>query len=279
MGQFKQVDVFTSTKFQGNPVAVFFEADNLSTQEMAKIANWTNLSETTFVLKPSSNKADYKLRIFTPGSELPFAGHPTIGSCHALLEAGLITPQNGKIIQECGAGLVELTVADDDISFKLPYYKHSKFDNNEQVLSHLGLNENQVLKTVLVDDGPTWLTFQLKTAQDVLDLNPDFSSLANFSASSNITGIDVFGVHEDGSYEARNFAPADGVNEDPVCGSGAGAVGSVLAEEYGITGEIKIKQGCKVKRNGQLKVVIEQVEGKYQVNVGGKAVTCINGTY
>lgn len=278
MSQFKQVDVFTSKKYQGNPVAVFFEADKLTTEDMAKIANWTNLSETTFVLRPTTDAADYKLRIFTPGSELPFAGHPTIGSCHALLEAGLITPRNGKIVQECGAGLVELTI-NNTISFKLPYYKHTTYEDTDIVLSHLGLTQDQVLKSILVDDGPQWLTFQLKTAREVLNLNPNFSLLTDFSAKSGIVGIDVFGIHEDGSYEARNFAPGDGINEDPVCGSGAGAIGSVLAEEYGITGEVNIKQGCKVKRDGHLKVVIDKIGGKYEINVGGQAVTCINGTY
>ncbi|CCH46596.1 Diaminopimelate epimerase [Wickerhamomyces ciferrii] len=225
---FKQVDVFTKTKFKGNPVAVFFQADDLSDQQMATIANWTNLSETTFVQTPTDpSKADYKLRIFTPSSELPFAGHPTIGSCHALLEAGIIKPNDqGIIIQECKAGLVEINVKQDGkISFKLPYAKHSEFTETNEILKELGISSNQVKRTNLVDDGPLWLTFELNSAQDVLDLTPNFSGIAqvlNASGNGSI-GIDVFGKYHDKeslTYEARNFAPNDGVDEDPVCGSG-----------------------------------------------------------
>ena len=134
---FKQVDVFTNRKFKGNPVAVFFDADDLNSDEMQAIAKWTNLSETTFVLKTTNKDADYKLRIFTPKNELPFAGHPTIGSCFALIESGLIQPKSGKLIQECGAGLVEILVGGDVsipknliLSFRLPYFHITPIDTS-----------------------------------------------------------------------------------------------------------------------------------------------------
>lgn len=282
MGQFKQIDVFTLKKFRGTPVAVFFDADELTKDQMLRIANWTNLSETAFVFKPTSPNANYGLRVFKASSEILFSGPPAIASCHALLEAGLIEPNDeGEVIQECKDGLVKLTITEDGvISFRFSDYEHYKHENNEQVLSYLGLTTDQILKCMVVDDGSKWLVLQLKTPKEALDLDPDYRDIAEFSRNSDVLGIKVFGRHDDGTYEIRDFTSIDGLNENPMFCTGAGAIGSILAEEYGFTGELVIRQGLTTKRSGEIKVVAKKVgDSEYDVQVGGKAITCINGSY
>lgn len=161
----KTVDVFTDTPFRGNPVAVVFDADGLSDRQMQRIANWTNLSETTFVLPATAAgaagvagaaRADYRVRIFTPGAELPFAGHPTIGTAHALLEAGRIAPRGGRLVQECGAGLVELRVDGRDIAFTLPAPTIAPLDDAQAagLQAILGTRLDDTVRPCLVDVGP-----------------------------------------------------------------------------------------------------------------------------
>lgn len=285
--KFKQVDVFTNKKFRGNPVAVFFDADDLTSDQMQTIAKWTNLSETTFVLKPTG-EADYKLRIFTPGNELPFAGHPTLGSCYALLESGLVQPHDGKLVQECGAGLVEILVLGQSpemvISFTLPYFHITPIDLTVQLSLEraLGIPEGtstEVAAPVLLDVGPKWLTVQLKEGSDVIALEPNYSEVSRLSDIHGWTGLEVFAKHPDGTYESRSFAPAIGVNEDPACGSGAGAIGVFLAMfSAKDIKSVDVKQGCKIGRDAKLRIRITL--GKTPViSVGGQAITCIDGTY
>jgi PhzF family phenazine biosynthesis protein len=295
---FKQVDVFTKSKFKGNPVAVFFEADHLSQEEMQAIANWTNLSETTFVQKPTEGSgADYRLRIFTPSEELPFAGHPTIGSAHAIIEAGIVKPKDGKLFQECFAGIVELKYneADGKIEFKLPYYVHSEVNKEivdfEAIAGALGIRGEQIEKYVPVHDGPHWFTIKLADANDVIGLKPNFSELKALSLKGGITGYSIFGKYNAGEYseeftgpvyEARNFFLLESFVEDPVCGSGAGADASVLAEIEGFEGEFVIKQGRKLGRDGSIAGRVEKTQNgsnDYSIFIGGNAITCINGTY
>ena len=289
---FKQVDVFTNKKFKGNPVAVFFGADDLKSDEMQAIAKWTNLSETTFVLKTTNEDADYKLRIFTPKNELPFAGHPTIGSCFALIESGIIQPKSGKLVQECGAGLVEILV-DGDIStpnslilsFKLPYFHVTPIDTSihSELESALKISSgfcSKIALPVLLDVGPKWLTIQLSKGNDVINLEPNYTEIARLSSLHDWTGIEIFGKHEDGTYESRSFAPAIGVNEDPECGSGAGALGVYLSQiSAKDTKSADIKQGCKIARDAKLRISIDQIDDKPSISVGGQAVTCIVGSY
>lgn len=285
--RFKTVDVFTDVKYKGNPVTVFFDGDGLTTEEMQAMANWTNLSETTFIVKPTTDKADYKLRIFTPATELPFAGHPTIGSCHAAIEAGVIDGTKNVIVQECAAGLVEMTYDQETkvISFKLPFYKHYALPNAKEdlalVAKALGFPSlDRIKRHTFVNDGPIWFTIQTESAQDVLDLNPNFSELAELTRTKNIPGFCVFGQYPgEKVYEARNFCPDDGINEDPVCGSGAGADGSILAEFEGIEGEIKIRQGRKLGRDGKITVKVVKKDGMSDIFVGGNAITCLDGVY
>ncbi|EMG48046.1 Antisense-enhancing sequence 1 [Candida maltosa Xu316] len=280
MPQFKQVDVFTDVKYKGNPVAVIFDADGLTTDQMQDIARWTNLSETTFVVKPQSSDADYGLRIFTPGEELPFAGHPTLGSAFALLEDGLIAPKNGKVIQDCKAGLVEISIDESSslLEFKLPYAKSRPISEETKNQVQESLGKTVVGQPVLIETGPKWAVFEFMSADDVLNLNIDLAKITELSKENDWTGIEVFGKHESGKYELRNIAPIVGVAEDPACGSGSGALGAYLsAHKKEVIDSFEITQGRPIGRDAKIRVRIGKDDGS--VFVGGNAVTCFSGTY
>lgn len=282
----KTVDVFTTTPFKGNPVAVVFDGAGLSTTQMQQIASWTNLSETTFVLPVTKPGADYQVRIFTPGGELPFAGHPTIGTAHALLEAGAIKTREGALVQQCPAGLVRLTVemATDGarwISFDLPAPTCTALDATQADALHA------ILKTplapgaspYLVDVGARWVIAQLASAKAVLDCPPDLARMKEQDIKGRHTGVVIFGPHEaqgEAQIEVRAFAPAHGVNEDPVCGSGNGSLAAYLrhtgqANTFGR--EFIASQGACVGREGRLRLSINDDA----IRVGGNAITCIDG--
>jgi PhzF family phenazine biosynthesis protein len=249
---FKQVDVFTDRPFLGNPVAVVIGAEALSTAEMQRIAGWTNLSETTFLLK--SSKADYRLRIFTPRQELPFAGHPTIGSAHAALESGFVARKK-QLVQECGAGLIELDVEPDGrIFLKGPPPKLEQMET--QIPSIPLLPASQVIK---VDVGPIWVVGEMSDARALAALKPDMTALAEWSVSLGVTGATVFAPSGESSsaIHVRSFAPAHAIPEDPVCGT-----------------EYIARQGMQMGRNGQVFVRRRQ----NSVYLGGHAVTCVDGT-
>lgn len=283
---FKQVDVFTRTPFKGNPVAVVLRADGLNSGQMQQIANWTNLSETTFVLPATSPEADYRVRIFTPGSELPFAGHPTIGTAHALLEAGSIEPRDGTLVQECQAGLVKLQVTHDRdgarwIAFDLPQPRitpltGAKIDELETIL---GSAVRRDADPRLIDVGPRWVVAQLASAEAVLGSRPDLARMRERDQATGATGVVIFGEHPpgaDGRIEVRAFAPASGVQEDPVCGSGNGCVAAFIrdsgqTERFG--SEFVSSQGKVLGRAGRLRIAI----GPERIQVGGMAVTCVDG--
>lgn len=284
---FRQVDVFTSIPFQGNPVAVVMDARFLSESHMQAIARWTNLSETTFVLPAENPKAAYKVRIFTPESELPFAGHPTIGTAHALLEAGKIAAEDGKIIQECGAGLIKLMIGQDadgirQIAFELPEPIITLLDEQqtEKLEKILGCRLDRTLTPALVDVGARWIVAHAYSAAEVLETEPDFSKLYHHDREMGITGVCLYGAYPTENQlniEVRSFAPACGVNEDPVCGSGNGSVAAFL--RYHNTSlpadkRITSSQGKRVGRNG--KITLSLSDGK--IMVGGSAVTCISGS-
>lgn len=281
---FKQVDVFTSQVFKGNPVAVIMDASTLTSEQMQAIANWTNLSETTFVLPATDSQADYQVRIFTPQSELPFAGHPTIGTAHALLEAGLITAKEGKLVQQCGAGLVALTVSElNHISFELPEPKITPLDQTqtEKLAEILKCQIDTQWNAALVDVGARWVVLQAVNAQAVLDSQPDFAALKQHDLEMKVGGATVYGFYENNDeqkhIEVRSFAPSIGINEDPVCGSGNGSVASFI-RYHGIlpvqNDVVLSSQGRVLGRDGQLQLNLYQDK----ILVGGTAVTCINGT-
>lgn len=281
---FKQVDVFTSQAFKGNPVAVIMDASTLTSEQMQEIANWTNLSETTFVLPATDSQADYQVRIFTPQSELPFAGHPTIGTAYALLEAGLVTAKEGKLVQQCAAGLVTLTVSDSGhISFELPKPKITPLDalHTEKLVEILKCEINTQWNATLVDVGARWVVLQAVNAEAVLAAQPDFAALKQHDLEMKVTGATVFGFYgnndEQKHIEVRSFAPSCGINEDPVCGSGNGSVASFIRYHGILPAQNDVvfsSQGRALGRDGQLKLELHQDK----ILVGGTAVTCIDGT-
>jgi PhzF family phenazine biosynthesis protein len=283
---FKQVDVFTSVRFNGNPVAVVLQADMLSTRQMQQIANWTNLSETTFVVPATDPGADYHVRIFTPNAELPFAGHPTIGTAHALLEAGLIEAKDGVLVQQCGVGLVKLSVAQHEdgarwIFFDLPEPKVTVLSAAEvqELEAILGTSLKDGPSPCLVDVGARWIVVQLPSAEEVLQARPDLQRMNEQDLKGRHTGVVIFGEHEKNAQariEVRAFAPAHGIDEDPVCGSGNGCVGAYLIHT-GQTGhfgkDFLATQGAAIGRAGMIRLVLNG----NAVQVGGNAITCIEG--
>lgn len=262
---FKQVDVFTSRPFRGNPVAVVIGAERLDGADMQRIACWTNLSETTFLL-PSA-KADYRLRIFTPRQELPFAGHPTIGSAHAALESGFIE-KKAAITQECGAGLIQLSLeADGRIFLRGPPAKHSSVEGLVPSIPLMPAS-----KVIKVDVGPVWVVGEMTDPQALAALQPDMTALAEWTSSIHATGVTVFARSAEGLH-VRSFAPAHGINEDPVCGSGNLSVAAYLRETRQFSGEYVARQGMQLGRDGRVYVRVGR-----EIDIGGHAVTCVDGT-
>jgi PhzF family phenazine biosynthesis protein len=274
---FRQVDVFTRVPFKGNPVAVVLEGDALTTGEMQAIARWTNLSETTFVCAPGESAADYRLRIFTPKSELPFAGHPTIGSAHAVLAHGRVPKRAGRLVQECARGLVDILI-DDRIFFALPAPRLGSVDDAQlqAVVTALGIGRSSVMRAAVVDVGPIWLTVQLPDAAAVRAVAPDMPQLAALAASG-VTGVNVFGVSASGqsAVEVRSFAPAEGIPEDPVCGSGNGCVAALVKRDGLVPGDSYVaSQGACVGRDGYVAI---RFSADGTIWVGGHSVTCVEG--
>lgn len=277
---FKQVDVFTAVPFKGNPVAVVLDGDGLTTEQMQSIANWTNLSETTFVCEPTQVEADYRLRIFTPKSELPFAGHPTIGSAWAVLQHGLKPSTPGRLVQECGKGLIALRVDGQSLRFALPPPVFSSPDKAQlgAVASALGVADDEIILSSIVDVGVVWLTLQLPSADKVIGLVPNMALLATLG-NNHYTGVSVFGLRKTGGatdVEVRSFAPACGVPEDPVCGSGNGCVAAMIRRQgmLPVSGYIA-SQGRCLGRDGRVDVEYD-IDGT--IWLGGNAVTCVDGS-
>ncbi|MEC3859728.1 PhzF family phenazine biosynthesis protein [Mesobacterium sp. TK19101] len=280
MRAFKIVDVFTATPFKGNPVAIVMQADGLTDAQMQAIARWTNLSETTFHLAPTLPDADYRLRIFTPRSELPFAGHPTLGSAHALIEAGLVTPQDGRLVQECAAGLVPVTTDGTTLELQLPpaHIRPLDMEERTRLSAILGGTPAEGQPPVLVDVGARWIVAELADAQTVLALSPDLPGSAAMEHDLQVTGVTVFGRHDSGpsAYEVRSFAPGDGIAEDPVCGSGNGSVAAYLSARGDLAdgaGYVATQGRC-VGRDGRIS--LRRAGDK--IFVGGAAVTTVDGT-
>jgi PhzF family phenazine biosynthesis protein len=262
---FKQVDVFTARPFLGNAVAVVIGAEGLEAPAMQRIARWTNLSETTFLLR--SEVADYRLRIFTPAQELPFAGHPTIGSAHAALESGFIK-KNMTITQECGAGVLELALEEQKIFVKGPKPK----------IADVRKKLPFAAKLLRIDVGAVWIVGEVVDSLRLAELKPDMGSLAAFSLDHEAAGVTVFAASAqgEGAMHVRSFAPAHGIPEDPVCGSGNLAVAAYLQatnqlERFG--SRYVACQGMQVGRDGRVHVRVD-ADG---IRIGGEAVTCIDG--
>ena len=270
---FAQVDVFTAVPYKGNPVAVVLDGDGLSDAEMQGFANWTNLSETTFVLPASDPAADYRVRIFTPKAELPFAGHPTLGTAHAVLQAGLASANDGRLVQQCAVGLVELTLSTRGLSFKLPRYAVSDAPGGDEATAWIGAAA-LIGGAKAVDVGPVWLIVQLAQVAELEQLAHDPARLTRYYEQHGMTGATLFAL--DGTcVVVRSFAPGDGIPEDPVCGSGNGAVAAyrLWAGQVASGDSYRASQGRQLGRDGWIDIRIDGAD----IHVGGECVTCVEG--
>jgi PhzF family phenazine biosynthesis protein len=270
--RFDQLDVFTAVPLRGNPLAVVHDAGGLDDARMAAFARWTNLSETTFLLPPADPRADYRVRIFTPGGELPFAGHPTLGSCHAWLAAGGRPRDDATVVQECGVGLVRIRRRGARLAFAAPPLQRTgPLDATllAQIAAGLGLGVADIRAHQWVDNGPGWCAVLLRDAAEVLAVRPDWGRLGDLKL-----GLD--GAQADGSdtqFEVRAFVPGLGVREDPVTGSlNAGLaqwlIGAGLAPRAYVAA-----QGAALGRAGRVHV---EAEGA-TIWIGGDVAECVRG--
>jgi PhzF family phenazine biosynthesis protein len=270
--QFRQVDVFTSTPYRGNALAVVLGADGLTTEQMQRFANWTNLAETTFLLVPDDDGADYQVRIFTASRELPFAGHPTLGTCHAWLEAGGRPRRAGVVVQQCEAGLITIRQDDGGLAFAAPpLLRSGPVDEPlaQRIADILRIGRQEIVDLQWADNGPGWIAVLLASADAVLALRPGATDLE----------IGVAGPHPPGgpaAFEVRAFTASDGgTAEDPVTGS----LNASLAQWLLATGRAQApylaRQGTVLGRNGQVRITSDP-DGA--IWVGGSTVTCISGT-
>ncbi|MEP9364675.1 PhzF family phenazine biosynthesis protein [Nocardioides sp. CN2-186] len=267
--RFSQVDVFSSEPLLGNPVAVVHDADGVTDEQMASFARWTNLSETTFLLSPTDPAADYRLRIWTPGGELPFAGHPTLGSAHAWLEAGGV-PAGDELVQECGAGLVTIRRG-ETLAFAAPPLTRSgpvDADDVAGICRALRIPGAAIVETTWIDNGPGWVGVLLEDAAAVLALDPDWAAFGDLK-------IGVVGEYAEGpvAVEVRAFCPGYGMPEDPVTGSLNAGIGQWLAGER-LPASYVASQGTALQRAGRVRVSRVGQE----VWVGGDTRTTITGT-
>jgi PhzF family phenazine biosynthesis protein len=279
---FAQVDVFTATPYEGNPVAVVLDGTGLSTQQMQAFTDWTNLSEATFVLPPKHPDADYALRIFCPGRELPFAGHPTLGSCHAWLQSGG-KPKGGHVVQECGVGLVQIRQDETRLSFAAPPLRRGGPLPEEDVAliaRGLGVPRSEILHHAWCDNGPGWRAVMLGSAEQVLSLKPDAEMLKGLDIG--VVGphgkVGVIGPTEQETelFEVRAFFPGNqGLVEDPVTGSLNAALGQWLIGAGLAPNNYIARQGTSLGRAGRVHV---NKDAHQQVWVGGDSVVCIQGS-
>ncbi|MFP1725901.1 PhzF family phenazine biosynthesis protein [Lonsdalea quercina] len=284
--QFKQVDVFTHHDFQGNPLAVILNAEGLSDEQMQAIARWTNLSETTFVLPPTDPTADYLVRIFTPSHELPFAGHPTLGTAHALLEAGLTPHVPGQLIQQCGVGLIPINLSDNgQLTFRAPEATIDAVDASHYALIDTALGSNHRHGEVppsVVSMGINWMIVRMDSAASCLGVRIAQPAFEKLLAATGADGIAIYGPHENATptdYEVRAFFPLDSVIEDPVTGSANACIARAL--QHGndldkVTRKLgySVRQGTMLYRNGRVNVAYIDS----QPWIGGYSRTLIDGT-
>lgn len=278
---FKQIDVFSNRPGYGNPVAVVLDSGGLDDSDMLRFAAWTNLSETTFVLAPTPEGraagADYRVRIFSPNGELPFAGHPTLGTCHAWLQAGNAPRQQGLVIQECALGLVRIAQTDDTLAFAAPPLKRSAPSPAlvPLIASALGLRPPQIKGAQLLDNGPVWLGLLLDSADTVLGLRPDHARLKDLGQDVGVihVGPTASDTRQPGAV-VRAFAAPMGNPEDPVTGTLNASLAEWLIADGLAPRSYLVAQGECLGRAGRVHI---RQDDDHQIWVGGQAVTCIEG--
>jgi PhzF family phenazine biosynthesis protein len=281
---FLQVDVFADRPGAGNGLAVVLDGDGMDAATMQRFAHWTNLSETAFVLPPSAPGASYRVRIFTPVSELPFAGHPSVGTAHALLDAGRVVPDAGRLVQECAAGLLPIVVAGEGaarvVSVRAP--RARVLDSTPDALAAAraciaGLPPG-ALPPALVDNGPRFWCAELASEAAVRGMVPDFDAIAALMRATASVGFAVFARDGAGGLVVRVYCPADGIPEDPVTGAANAAIAGLL-EARGALGDLgrgyRVSQGREVGRDGRIDV---RVDDDGEVWIGGTTRTVIRGT-
>jgi PhzF family phenazine biosynthesis protein len=269
---FSQVDVFTDQPLLGNPLAVVHGADALDDARMQAFARWTHLSETTFLLAPSDPGADYRVRIFTPGGELPFAGHPTLGSCHAWLERGGASGAAGEVVQQCGVGLVRIRVGTGRAAFAAPPLRKAEVEPDllDAIVKAIGAPPGSVRASQSLDNGPVWVGLLLDRAETVLALSPDHEALRTL-AKVGVIAPQARGLDSD--FEVRAFASQVGVPEDPVTGSlNASLAQWLMGAELAPTRYVAA-QGTRLGRRGR----VELARDGHALWVGGSSVTCVRG--
>jgi PhzF family phenazine biosynthesis protein len=266
-----QVDVFTAEPYRGNPVAVVLDGTGLATGQMQRFAHWMNLSETTFVLPPSDPGADYQVRIFTPAAELPFAGHPTLGTCHAWLAAGGTPRQEGTVVQQCGAGLVTLRQTGNGLAFAAPPVLRDGPVEEEllgRIASMLGIGRAGIVDASWADNGPGWVAVLLASAAAVLAVKPGIVDM----------DLGLVGPYPPGSpqaFEVRAFFPKDGATaEDPVTGSLNAALAPWLLGTGRAQAPYVVSQGTALGRAGRVHVSRDDAG---TIWVAGGTVTCVRG--
>jgi PhzF family phenazine biosynthesis protein len=268
----EHVDVFTTVPYRGNPVAVVLDGEGLDDEQMQRFANWTNLSETTFVLAPTDPAADYRVRIFTPVQELPFAGHPTLGTCHAWLAAAAAgRDARADVVQECRAGLVRVRGTPDGLAFAAPPLMRSgpvEAALLDEIAAMLGIGLDEIVDAQWVDNGPGWVAVLLADADAVLALRPAFAQLDVGAVGPHPAGADA-------AFEVRGFFPKDGsLVEDPVTGSLNASLAGWLLSSGRATAPYVARQGTALGRAGRVHVSRDD-EGT--IWVGGGTVTCVSG--
>jgi PhzF family phenazine biosynthesis protein len=268
---FRQVDVFTTSPYRGNPVAVVMDGGGLDDAECQRVANWMNLSETTFILPPTTPDADYRVRIFTPSRELPFAGHPTLGTCHAWLESGGVPRIPGTVVQECAAGLIQVRRDPDGLAFAAPpLIRSGPVDKGlvARLADTLGVAREEIVDSQWVDNGPGWVAVLLADAKAVLALKP--GPIDGF--------VGVVGAYPEGSepaLEVRAFFPvAGGSAEDPVTGSLNASLAGWLLATGRAQAPYTASQGTALGRRGRVRI---STDADNTIWVGGGTVTCIAG--
>lgn len=270
--KYSEVDVFSPTPYCGNPLAVVHGAEGLSDGEMQRFAKWTNLAETTFLLNPTTPEADYRVRIFTATHELPFAGHPTLGTAFAWLQAAGVPKTDGKIVQECGAGLVEVLVQGQRLAFAAPpLTRYEPVDEAlvEEIAQAIGVARKDIIDTSWLVNGPEWIGVRLSTAQEVLALNPDPADLG-------LLTVGVVGTHKpghDADFEVRAFVGGDPVWEDPVTGSLNAGLARWMIDSKTAGQHYVAAQGTAIGYQGRVHIDVE--DGT--IWVGGNVLSCVNG--